>query len=300
MTSITNIIANELSATSHQVAAAIQLLDDGNTVPFIARYRKEATEGLDDTQLRNLAERLSYLRELEERKETIIKSIESQKKLTPELHALILAAENKARLEDLYRPYKPKRHTKGQIAIEAGLQPLADMLFKDPSLDPQVVANDFLNPEKGITDIKLALEGARYILMEQFADDADLTGQLREKLWQEGVIICKVIKEKALKAKKFSDYFDYSEKINYIPSHRALAILRGRHDGFLQLQLEVNEAYDSIIAQHFSIQNLNRPADPWLLEVVRWTWQVKLRVQLEVDLITRMRELAENLSYSWK
>lgn len=293
MTLITNTIATELSATPKQVQAAIQLLDDGNTVPFIARYRKEATEGLDDTQLRTLAERLCYLRELEERKASIIKSIESQGKLTKELHDLILAAEHKARLEDLYRPYKPKRHTKGQIAIEAGLQPLADKLFQDPTLEPQILAQDFINQEKGIIDVQAALDGARYILMEQFADDAELNGKLREKLWQEGLIVSKLVKGKESEAKKFTDYFDFSEKISSIPSHRALAILRGRHDEFLQLQIESNESCDNIIAEHFSIKNLNRPADPWLLEVVRWTWQAKLRVSLEVDLIARMRELAE-------
>ena len=293
MSTITNVIANELMVRPEQVAAAIALLDSGNTVPFIARYRKEATGDLNDTQLRTLNERLGYLRELGDRKETILKSIAEQGKLTDELQSLILAADNKARLEDLYRPYKPKRHTKGQIAIAAGLEPLADMLLQDPNLDPAVVGQDFIAADKGVNDIKAALDGARYILMERFADDAELTGKLREQFWQEGLLVSKVIEEKQQLAQKFTDYFDFAEKISVIPSHRALAILRGRQEGFLQINIETTTVYEPMISAHFAIQNLNRKADLWLQEVIRLTWAAKLRVQLEVDLIARMRELAE-------
>lgn len=286
-------IAQELTVSIKQVSATVKLLDDGNTVPFIARYRKEITGGLNDCQLRLLVERLDYLRELTTRKESIIKSISLQGKLTEELQQAILIADSKARLEDLYRPYKPKRRTKGQIAIEAGLKPLAEMLCKNPKVIPEEVAKDFINVEKGIDDLNAALNGASYILMEEFADDPELNSKLREKLWQDGILTSKVIEEKKDEGKNFANYFDFAEKISKIPSHRALAILRGRREGILRVTLASAENYTSLIAEHFAIKNLNCPADLWLLEVVRRTWQIKLYVQLEIDLLTRMRELAE-------
>lgn len=293
MSFIHEIIANELAVTPAQVAAAINLLDNGDTVPFIARYRKEVTQGLDDTQLRTLEERLHYLRELAERREAILKEISSQGKLTPELQAAIHAADNKARLEDLYKPYKPKRRTRGQIAIEAGLQPLADRLYADPTLSPDTLALEYLNAEHNITDAKVALEGARYILMERFADDANLIGGLREQYWQHGLLTSQVKPGQEQTGQKFADYFKYCEKVNIVPSHRALAVLRGRNAGFLQINLEADYPFETDIAAHCGISDQGRPADAWLLDVVKWTWQIKLKIQLEVELITRMRELAE-------
>ncbi len=293
MSLIAEIIATELKVATQQVAAAIQLLDNGDTVPFIARYRKEVTQGLDDTQLRNLEERLHYLRELAERRAAIIKEITSQGKLTTELEAEINAADNKARLEDLYKPYKPKRRTRGQIAIESGLQPLADQLYADPTLDPETFALQFVNPELNVADVKAALEGARYILMERFADEADLVGSLREHYWQNGVLSSQVKAGKEQEGQKFADYFKFAEKINLIPSHRALAVLRGRNTEFLQMTVDAEYPFEADIAQYFKISQQSRAADNWLLEVVKWTWQVKLKVQLEVELITRMRENSE-------
>jgi uncharacterized protein len=293
MSLISQIIATELQVAQTQVEAAVELLDKGDTVPFIARYRKEATQGLDDTQLRNLEERLHYLRELAERRVTIIKEIESQGKLTLELQAEIEAADNKARLEDLYKPYKPKRRTRGQIAIEAGLEPLATQLYADPSLVPEIAALPFVNEENGIVDIKSALEGARYILMERFADEANLVGDLREKYWQHGVLTSQVKTGKEQAGQKFADYFAFAEKIHLIPSHRALAVLRGRNAEFLQINLDADYPFEAEIANYFNIAQQSRPADNWLLEVVKWTWQIKLKVQLEVELITRMRENAD-------
>jgi uncharacterized protein len=290
---IASIIATELKVAIPQVEAAIKLLDEGATVPFIARYRKEATQGLDDTQLRFLEERLVYLRELEERRVAIIKEIESQGKLTPELEQEIKAADNKARLEDLYKPYKPKRRTRGQIAIEAGLLELADQLFNDPNLDPETVAQAFINVEKGVPDIKSALEGARYILMERFADDANLVGALREHYWEHGMLSSQVKEGKEKEGQKFADYFSYVEKIQNVPSHRALAVLRGRNAEVLQINVTAEYPFETDIATYFNIGQQNRAADKWLLDVVHWTWQVKLKIQLEVDLITRMRENAE-------
>jgi uncharacterized protein len=293
MLSISQIIAKELDVKPAQVEAAVELLDNGDTVPFIARYRKEKTQGLDDTQLRNLEERLHYLRELAERRETILKEIASQGKLTDELAAEINAADNKARLEDLYKPYKPKRRTRGQIAIEAGLQPLADRLYADPNLVPETIALEFLNAEHNINDTKAALEGARYILMERFADDADLIGALREHYWLNGVLTSQAKAGQEQEGQKFADYFAFAEKVSIIPSHRALAVLRGRNAGFLQINLEADYPFEADIARHCNIADQGRPADAWLLEVVKWTWQIKLKIQLEVELITRMRELAE-------
>lgn len=293
MVSIAHIIATELNVANQQVEAAIQLLDNGDTVPFIARYRKEVTQGLDDTQLRTLEERLHYLRELAERREAILKEITSQGKLTPELEQAILTADNKARLEDLYKPYKPKRRTRGQIAIEAGLLPLADQLYADPTLVPETTAVAFVDAEKGVADVKSALEGARYILMERFADEANLVGSLREHYWQHGILTSQVKEGKQQEGQKFTDYFSFAEKIHLVPSHRALAVLRGRNAEFLQINVEAEYPFEGDIAAYFNISQKNRAADTWLLDVVRWTWQVKLKIQLEVDLITRMRENAE-------
>lgn len=293
MSFIPEIIAKELQVTTQQVAAAIKLLDDGDTVPFISRYRKEVTQGLDDTQLRTLEERLHYLRELADRRIAIINEITTQGKLTPELQAAIEAADNKARLEDLYKPYKPKRRTRGQIAIEAGLQPLADQLYADPTLVPEALALEFINAEHNINDVKAALEGARYILMERFAEDANLIGTLREHYWFHGIVTSQVKSGQEQAGQKFADYFAFSEKVNVMPSHRALAVLRGRNAGFLQINLEADYPFEADIAAHFAISNQGRAADAWLLEVVKWTWQIKLKIQLEVELITRLRELAD-------
>ena len=295
-------IAHELSITSFQAKAAIELLDSGATVPFIARYRKEATQGLDDTQLRGLEERLLYMRELEERRQTILKSIAEQKKLTPELEASILEADSKVRLEDLYLPYKPKRRTKGQIAIEAGLEPLAHMLFEDPTLDPEASALPFVDAEKGVADTKAALEGARYILMERFAEDAELIGKCRAYLEEHVLVQSKVIAEKINDAQKFLNYFDYKEPLKKIPSHRALALFRGRREGFLQLALILPEEIENpelpptpqqMIAKHFNIQALGRTADHWLQELVRWTWRIKIQTHLETELLGLLKEKAE-------
>lgn len=275
MTAVSEIIAQELQVSNTQVSAAIELLDKGDTVPFIARYRKEVTQGLDDTQLRTLEERLHYLRELNERRQVIFKEITNQNKMTPELEASIIAADNKARLEDLYKPYKPKRRTRAQIAIEAGHLPLAEKILADQSLDPTQIAE------------KEALEGAKYIIMERWAEDANLIGSLRDKYWQHGVLTSKVKKDQEEKGKKFSDYFEYSEKLSAIPSHRALAVLRGRNTEVLQINIEADYPFETDIAQYFTIEN------SWLLEVVHWTWKVKLKTQLEIELITRLREHAE-------
>lgn len=237
MQSIIDRIAAELAIRPQQVASTIQLLDEGATVPFIARYRKEVTGGLTDTQLREFAERLIYLRELEDRRAVIIKSVREQNKLTPELEQALLAAESKVKLEDLYLPYKPKRRTKAQIAREAGLAPLAESLLTDPNLNPEKTAEQYLNAEHNITDSKTALEGARQILMEQFAEHAELLGKLREYLWQESVLEAQVVDGKQEEGSKFADYFDYSEAIKNIPSHRALALFRGRKEGILQVSL---------------------------------------------------------------
>ncbi|USQ13940.1 RNA-binding transcriptional accessory protein [Legionella lytica] len=292
-----SIIAQELKVKVAQVETAIRLLDEGATVPFIARYRKEATEGLDDSQLRFLAERLLYLRELDERREVVLQSIREQEKLTPELEKSILAADTKTRLEDLYLPYRPKRRTKAQIAVEAGLQPLADALWHDPALDPEVHAAQFINAEVGIEDAKAALEGARHILMEHFAEDADLINELREYLWQHAIVKSVGSSKKKETVNKFADYFDYEEPIKKIPSHRALALFRGRRESVLQVSLTLPEtdlAYgETKVAAHFKITDQQRAADPWLLETVRLTWKVKLFTKLELELLTRLREMAD-------
>ncbi|NVJ59122.1 MAG: RNA-binding transcriptional accessory protein [Gammaproteobacteria bacterium] len=303
MIQIAQRIANELAVAAKQVTATIELLDEGATVPFIARYRKEVTGGLDDTQLRRLDERLTYLRELEERRSVILKSIEDQEKLTPELKKSIEDAETKTELEDLYLPYKPKRRTKAQIAREAGLEPLADSLLENPEQNPEQVAEAYLNSEHNITDTKAALDGARQILMERFAEDATLLGEIRDYLWDGGFLRSKLIDGKADEGKKFADYFDYSEPLNKIPSHRALAVLRGRNEGVLSLQLVPNkEMIDDdnasnpcllMIAKRFGIDNQNRAADEWLQTVVLWTWKIKLHMHFETELIGRIREQSE-------
>ncbi|MDI9819016.1 MULTISPECIES: Tex family protein [unclassified Legionella] len=291
------IIARELKVNVSQVETAIRLLDEGATVPFIARYRKEATEGLDDTQLRQLAERLYYLRELDERRTVILQSIREQEKLTPELENAILAADTKTRLEDLYLPYRPKRRTKAQLAREAGLEPLALALWKTPSLDPEVHAADFINAEAGIDDVKSALEGARQILMELFSEDAELLNELREYLWQHAVLKSAATNTgKKAAANKFADYFDYSEAVKKIPSHRALALFRGRRESVLQLSLLLPEdsGYgEKRVAAHFSIGDEGRTADAWLADTVRMTWKIKLFTKLELEILTRLREMAD-------
>lgn len=290
-------IAEELKVKIQQVTAAIELLDGGATVPFISRYRKEVTEGLDDTQLRQLEERLQYLRELEDRRQTVLKSIREQDKLTPELEKQILATDSKATLEDLYLPYKPKRRTKAQIAREAGLEPLAQQLLNDPTQDPEKLAETFINTEKGITTTTEALDGARQILMEQFSENANLVGELREYVWEHALLKGEVAKGKEQEGAKFSDYFNYQEAIKKIPSHRALALFRGWHEEFLRINLTLDENAENSciqkIAAQFHIHDKKRPADKWLMETVNWTWRIKLFLKLEFELTTRLREAAE-------
>ena len=305
---ITKKIAEEIGCTLHQVVAAVGLLDEGATVPFIARYRKEVTGGLDDTQLRTLDERLTYLRELEERRAAILASIDEQGKLTPELAAQINDAETKQGLEDLYLPYKPKRRTKAQIAREAGLAPLAEALLADPTLKPEDEAAKFINAEAaaaGFADTKAVLDGARQILMEQFSEDAMLLGKLREYLEEHGIVKSTVVEGKETEGAKFRDYFDYSEAVSTVPSHRALALFRGRNEGALQVALvldsELDEANKPIghnpcearIAKHFGITDQGRAADKWLADTVRWTWRIKVFMHLELDLMNALRERAE-------
>lgn len=303
-TRITQKIATELNIKPQQVNAAVELLDDGSTVPFISRYRKEATGGLDDLQLRDLDLRLKYLREMDERVEVIIASITEQGKLTPALQKQIRAAETKTELEDLYLPYKPKRRTKAMIAIEAGLEPLADILFADPTLNPEVTALEYIDNasrSNGIADTKAALEGARFILMDRFSEDAALTGKLRTHLWEQGELRARVIEEKKAEAQKFADYFAYSEHLHKIPSHRALAAFRGRKEGFLHLEIGSanldpggTDPCEMMIASHFGVRDKGRAADKWLLEVVTWTWKIKLLTRLETDLLGQLREQADD------
>ena len=311
--SIEQRLAQELSAKPAQVAAAIALMDEGATVPFIARYRKEATGGLDDTQLRLLEERLSYLRELEDRRKTIVASIEEQGKMAPELLKAIMLAEDKTRLEDLYLPYKPKRRTKAQIALETGLEPLANDLLANPSLDPELEAAKYLkeaftsdqgdNP--GVADTKTALEGARQILMERFAEDAGLVQSLRAYLQDHGVVESKVIAGKEQEGEKFADYFDYFEPIKAIPSHRALALFRGRREQILMVNLRLDSEVEkpkwdaphnpceSRIANQFKINNEGRLADQWLADTVRWTWRIKCSLHLESELMSALRDRSD-------
>ena len=297
-------IAEELSVREAQVNAAITLLDEGATVPFISRYRKEVTGGLDDTQMRQLEERLQYLRDMEDRRRTILASIEEQDKLTPALQQSILEADTKNRLEDLYLPFKQKRRTKAQIAREAGLEPLAEALLSDPTLHPEETATAYFNVEAGIADSKAALDGARQILMERFAEDAELVGELRAYAWDNGQLHSTVIAGKENEAAKFSDYFDKAEPIKATPSHRALAMFRGRTEGFLNLSLELPgdaEAAanrtptmgENMIARRFGIKNEGRPADKWLADTVRWTWRVKMAMHVDMELKKQLREAAE-------
>jgi len=287
-------IAEELGVREGQVRSAVELLDGGATVPFIARYRKEVTGGLDDAQLRTLEERLRYLRELDERRAAILESIESQGKLDDELRAQIMAAETKARLEDIYLPYKPKRRTKAQIARELGLEPLADKLLGDPALDPAETAAGFVT--EGVADAGAALEGARAILIERFAEDADLIGALREQLWERGTLVAKVREGKEEAGAKFSDYFDFAEPFTKLPSHRVLALFRGEKEEILTLTLEPDDpaAYEQRIAARFGVSDQGRPADTWLAETVRWAWRTRIFVHLGIDLRMRLWQAAED------
>ena len=300
MKSISLRIAEELAVKENQVLAAVGLLDEGATVPFIARYRKEVTGMLDDTQLRQLEERLYYLRELEERRATILGSIIEQGKLTDELKAAINEADTKTRLEDLYLPYKVKRRTKAQIAREAGIEPLALALLEDPQRNPEAEAEKYFNIDAGFADVKAVLDGARQILMEQFAENADLVKKLRDYMWQNGIIRSRVVDGKQAEGEKFADYFAYDEAINKIPSHRALALFRGRNEGVLQMELVIaneetlaSHPCEGIIAQHFKIENQHRPADKWLADTVRWTWKVKAFTHVDLELKMQLKEAAE-------
>ncbi|MBN6058269.1 RNA-binding transcriptional accessory protein [Nonomuraea sp. RK-328] len=294
MLSIHQRIAAELGVRDGQVLAAVELLDGGATVPFIARYRKEVTGALDDAQLRTLEERLRYLRELEERRAAILESVESQGKLDDELRAQIMAAETKARLEDIYLPYKPKRRTKAQIARELGLEPLADRLLGDPSLDPAAEAEAFVT--EGVADAGAALEGARAILIERFAEDADLIGTLREQLWNRGRLVSKVREGKEEAGAKFADYFEFGEPFTKLPSHRVLAMFRGEKEEVLSVTLEPDEGpgYEERIAARFGVSDQGRPADRWLTETVRWAWRTRILVHLGLDLRMRLWQAAED------
>ena len=299
-TSIEARIAEELGVRERQVRAAVELLDGGSTVPFIARYRKEATEMLDDAQLRTLEERLRYLRELEERRTAILESVREQGKLTDELEASIRGAETKARLEDIYLPYKPKRRTKAQIAREAGLEPLAEGLLGDPGVDPLAAAAAFVDAGKGVADPGAALEGARAILTERFSEDADLIGELRERMWVRGRLVAKVREGKEEAGAKFSDYFDFAEPFTELPSHRVLAMLRGEKEEVLDLVLQPEEptdgpsSYEGIVAGRFGIAQRGRPGDKWLGDTVRWAWRTRILVHLGIDLRLRLRTAAED------
>ncbi|MFE6690544.1 Tex family protein [Streptomyces sp. NPDC057743] len=296
-------IADELGVKERQVKAAVELLDGGSTVPFIARYRKEATEMLDDAQLRSLEERLRYLRELEERRSAVLESVRSQGKLDAALEAQIRGAESKARLEDIYLPFKPKRRTKAQIAREAGLEPLADGLLDDPSVEPAAAAAAFVDADKGVADPAAALEGARAILTERFSEDADLIGELRERMWTRGRVAAKVRAGKEEEGAKFADYFDFAEPFTELPSHRVLAMLRGEKEDVLDLNLEPEDpaetgegpsSYERSIAHRFGITDRGRPADKWLQDTVRWAWRTRVQVHLGIDLRLRLRQAAED------
>ncbi|MEV6289654.1 Tex family protein [Streptomyces sp. NPDC051896] len=301
--SIEGRIAEELGVRERQVKAAVELLDGGSTVPFIARYRKEATEMLDDAQLRTIEERLRYLRELEERRTAILDSVREQGKLTEELEARIRGAETKARLEDIYLPYKPKRRTKAQIAREAGLEPLAEGLLADPTVEPLAAAAAFVDADKGVADPQAALDGARAILTERFSEDADLIGELRERMWVRGRLAAKVREGKEEAGAKFADYFDFAEPFTELPSHRILAMLRGEKEEVLDLVLEPEEpadsssvpsSYEGIVANRFGIADRGRPADKWLTDTVRWAWRTRILVHLGIDLRLRLRTAAED------
>ncbi|MEV4661858.1 Tex family protein [Micromonospora echinofusca] len=298
-------IADELGVAERQVRAAVELLDGGATVPFIARYRKEATGLLDDTQLRTLEERLRYLRELDERRAAVLESIRGQGKLDEALEAQIMAADSKSRLEDIYLPYKPKRRTRAQIAREAGLEPLAESLLTDPSQDPREAAAGYVDAEKGVADPAAALEGARAILIERFAEDADLIGTLREQMWSRGRLVSRVRDGQEAAGAKFADYFDFAEPYPKLPSHRILAMFRGEKEGVLDLTMEPEEAgdadaaptgpsrYEAVIAGRFGVTDKGRPADRWLADTVRWAWRTRILIHLGADLRMRLWQAAE-------
>ncbi len=301
--SLNGIIASELKARNEQVEAAIRLLDEGNTVPFIARYRKEVTGGLDDTQLRQLEVRLGYLRELEERRQAILKSISEQGKLSDELAGAINSTLSKTELEDLYLPYKPKRRTRGQIAIEAGLEPLADLLWQDASRTPEQEAEQYIDADKGLADTKAVLDGARYILMERFAEDAALLAKVRDYLWRNAHLASTVVPGKEEEGAKFRDYFAHHEAISGVPSHRALAMFRGRNEGVLQLAVNPDPQFDEppkesyceqLIIDHLGLRLNNAPADNWRRAVISWTWRIKVLMHLETELMSTLRERAED------
>ncbi|MFJ2441594.1 Tex family protein [Streptomyces sp. NPDC087658] len=301
-TSIEGRIAEELGVRERQVRAAVELLDGGSTVPFIARYRKEATEMLDDTQLRTLEERLRYLRELAERRTAILESVREQGKLDDALEARIRAADTKARLEDIYLPFKPKRRTKAQIAREAGLAPLAEGLLTDPSVEPLAAAAAFVDADKGVADPAAALEGARSILTERFSEDADLIGELRERMWTRGRLVAKVKTGKEEAGAKFADYFAFAEAFPHLPSHRVLAMFRGEKEDILDLVMEAEEppgepgpsAYENMVARRFGVADRGRPGDKWLADTVRWAWRTRILVHLGIDLRLRLRTAAED------
>ena len=297
-TAIHQRIASELGVREGQVTAAVDLLDGGATVPFIARYRKEVTGALDDTQLRTLEERLGYLRELEDRRTAVLESIRTQGKLDDALEQAILTADSKARLEDIYLPYKPKRRTKAQIAREAGLEPLADQLLGDPSLDPRATAAAFVDADKGVADATAALDGARSILIERFAEDADLIGELRERMWTRGRLLAKVRDGKQTEGAKFADYFDFAEPYAKLPSHRILAMFRGEKEGVLDLTMEPEpedeSTFEPRIAGRFGITDHGRPGDRWLLDTVRWAWRTRILIHLGADLRVRLWQAAED------
>ena len=295
-------IAGELNASAQQVQAAVKLLDEGATVPFIARYRKEVTQGLDDSQLRNLEQRLGYLRELEDRRQVIIKSIDEQGKLAPELLTELQQADNKTSLEDLYLPYKPRRRTKGQIAIEAGLAPLAEQLLTQANIVPDEVAAEYVNSEKGIADVKAALDGAKFILMEQFAEDAGLLAKIRRHLENNAHVKSVVSAGKEATGEKYKDYFAYSEKLSQIPSHRALAMFRGRNESVLQINIDADPQADDnsrhsycedIICQHYQFNLSDSARDKWLAGTVQWAWKIKILLHMETELFAKLRERAE-------
>ncbi|MDN3608548.1 Tex family protein [Vibrio ostreicida] len=299
---ICQMIAHELNVRSEQVTAAVNLIDDGNTVPFIARYRKEVTGGLDDTQLRNLDSRLSYLRELDDRRQTILKSIDEQGKMTPDLEAAIHQADSKTRLEDLYLPYKPKRRTKGQIAIEAGLEPLADTLWTRPHTLPEDEAKKYVDSEQGITEVKMALDGARAIIMERIAEDANLLEKIRSYLHRHAELVSRVVAGKEREGEKFKDYFEHNEMLSKVPSHRALAMLRGRNEGFLTLAMNADPTREqnvrqshceTMIADHYGISVSEAPADRWRTQAISWAWRIKVSMHMETELMGAMKERAE-------
>lgn len=294
---IFKMIAGDIGAGSAQVEAAVRLLDDGATVPFIARYRKEVTGSLDDTQLRQLEERLIYLRELEERRQVVLGAVRDQGKLTQDLEQALLEADSKQRLEDLYLPYRPKRRTRAAIAREAGLEPLAKTLLANPTLNPEREAQGFLCAERGVVDVKAALDGARDIIAEIMSEAPDLVESLRNRLWREGAVVSRVVEGQEGPGSKFRDYFEYSEPVSRMPSHRALAIFRGRSEGVLNVSLETandKSELENAIADYFHVGNAGRAADAWLMQCCRWTWRVKLAASLEADVFEKLREQSEN------